>query len=398
MESLMRSMLGRDEEFVLERLQSFIKNEEKVKSQEQEIDSIKDDIDDLKEENHQLNNKLENKRDVIDDMEIELNGYERKFEDAKKAVILKEIEVDELERVIYQQSEEIKMLKDNNDGMISQISENVRMEKKIFIQNGIIEEIKGKLYDVKELEETNLRDIDAKNEELKTEVANLEKEVKELEEVNKEKINMLESIEAENKILKDTLREKKDENNVDDDELFVGKEFSLLEIFGNAFPCKLCNETFWKRNELKSHVEEQHREVRQVNIWNDKLSLLEAENFKQKSLLFSSLLNLKETEERSRSICQCKSFCKIRHVFYNWSKPKSEELLKKSKAILGIQVDAENIKTEEFEEESFQCEHCESCFVNSRELKKHSEEQHSIQNLQTISSNPWGLAFFDFGQ
>ena len=231
-----------------------------------------------------------------------INGYERKFEDAKKAVILKEIEVDELERVIYQQSEEITVLKDNNDGMISQISENVRMEKKIFIQNGIIEEIKGKLYDVKEIEETNLRNIDAKNEELKTEVANLEKEVKELEEVNKEKVNMLESIEAENKILKDTLREKKDENNVDDNELFVGKEFSLLENFGNAFPCKLCNETFWKRNELKSHVEEQHREVRQVNIWNDKLSLLEAENFKQKSLLFSSLLNLKETEERSRSM------------------------------------------------------------------------------------------------
>ena len=144
------------------------------------------------------------------------------------------------------------------------------------------------------------------------------------------------------------------------------------------FPCKLCVETFWKKDELRSHIEEQHREASQVNIWSEKFCLLEAEKCKQKSVLFASLLNLKETEEKRRHICQCKSFCKIRHVFYNWNRPKSEEILSKSKTILDNPVEAEDIKAEEFVEESYQCEHCDICFVNSRELKQHSDAKHSI--------------------
>ena len=76
----MKSLLGKDQEFVVEKLKELMKNEEVVEIQNIEIDN-------LKEENYNLKNKLENKRDIIEDMESELEKYERKYDDAKKAVI-----------------------------------------------------------------------------------------------------------------------------------------------------------------------------------------------------------------------------------------------------------------------------------------------------------------------
>ena len=191
-------MLGKDEEFVLERLKSFIKNEETVKSQEDKLDSLKDDIENIKEENYYLKNKLDNKRDIIDDMEIELNGYERKCEDAKEAVILKEIEVDELERVISQQTEEIIILKDNSQSMLAQIKENVTMEKKIGIQNGVISELKERLNNINKKETVVLADKSDEIEQLLT-------EIKQMEETIAGKERQLETIKVENYQLQEKL-------------------------------------------------------------------------------------------------------------------------------------------------------------------------------------------------
>ena len=44
METLMRSLLGRNEEFVLEKLQSLIKSEETVDEQNEEIEKLKSDL------------------------------------------------------------------------------------------------------------------------------------------------------------------------------------------------------------------------------------------------------------------------------------------------------------------------------------------------------------------
>ena len=62
MESLMKSLLGRDEEFVIERIQTMIRNEEIVGAQKEEIEILKSDLDKLKEENYHLASKLEYKR------------------------------------------------------------------------------------------------------------------------------------------------------------------------------------------------------------------------------------------------------------------------------------------------------------------------------------------------
>ena len=83
MESLIKSMLGKDEGHVLETLQSLIKNGEKCYALEEEMEDFKSELERAKEENHYLNNKLENKRDIIDDMEIELNQFEIKVKKAE---------------------------------------------------------------------------------------------------------------------------------------------------------------------------------------------------------------------------------------------------------------------------------------------------------------------------
>ena len=95
MESLIKSMLGKDETFVLDRLQSFIKNEDKVKDQEKEIDNLKEDIENLREENHYLKNKIENKMEIMDDMENDLDKFEIRYRDAEKAMESKEFELRE---------------------------------------------------------------------------------------------------------------------------------------------------------------------------------------------------------------------------------------------------------------------------------------------------------------
>ena len=59
METLMRSLLGRNEEFVLEKLQSLIRSEEPIDEQNEEIDKLKRDLEKFREENHNLKNKLE---------------------------------------------------------------------------------------------------------------------------------------------------------------------------------------------------------------------------------------------------------------------------------------------------------------------------------------------------
>ena len=46
-----------------------------------------------------------------------------------------------LEKLISEQVDEINILRDNNQSMVSQISENLRMEKQIYSQNRVIKDL-----------------------------------------------------------------------------------------------------------------------------------------------------------------------------------------------------------------------------------------------------------------
>ena len=73
MESLLKPLLGKDEQFVIARLQAMMRNEEIDGEQKEEIEIFRSDLDKLKEENYHLTSKLECKRDIIEAMETELD-------------------------------------------------------------------------------------------------------------------------------------------------------------------------------------------------------------------------------------------------------------------------------------------------------------------------------------
>jgi septal ring factor EnvC (AmiA/AmiB activator) len=83
MEALMKSLLGKDESFVLDRLQDMMKNEEKVKEQEEIIRSLESEVLDSKEETQYLRNKLDQKGDTIDDLEQEIEKIETEVDEIK---------------------------------------------------------------------------------------------------------------------------------------------------------------------------------------------------------------------------------------------------------------------------------------------------------------------------
>ena len=87
-----------------------------------------------------------------------LNKLKKKQNITKNELECKENEYKQLESFASEKLEEIEIVRDNNQSMISQISENVRMEKKISIQNKIISELKDNLGEKNEFQ-NNQEDI-----------------------------------------------------------------------------------------------------------------------------------------------------------------------------------------------------------------------------------------------
>ena len=125
------SLVGKDQETITEAITELAENAEKVKLQEKQIDELKSEIDESKDEICYLKKKLDHKYDIIEDMENEIENNEEKYREVNKELGLAERKLKSLENLITEQVEEINIIHDNNQSTISQISENVMMEKKI---------------------------------------------------------------------------------------------------------------------------------------------------------------------------------------------------------------------------------------------------------------------------
>ena len=123
---------------------------------------------------------------MVEDLEHDLDRNEEKFKETKKELSLTEEKLNALENLVAEQVEEINILRDNNQSMISQISENVMMEKKINVQNAVVKELKDKVKEKNEF----------KNEE--KEFMKLVDDIEHLKGVNEEKEIQLENISKEN--------------------------------------------------------------------------------------------------------------------------------------------------------------------------------------------------------
>ena len=96
--------------------------------------------------------------------------------------------------------EEINILRDNNQSMVIQISENVRMEQKINVQSKVIKELKEKL---------NGRSEHQNQEE---ELFKLVEEIKQVKDINEEKEIKLENVSKECEAVQANLKILKPEN------------------------------------------------------------------------------------------------------------------------------------------------------------------------------------------
>ena len=191
-----------------------------------------------------------------------------------------------MENLTTEQVEEINILQDNNQSMISQVSENVMMEKKICVQNKIINTLKDK--------------NECQNQE--AEMKKLVDEIKHLEGVNNEKEIQLENIAKENEMIKaklDRLEAFESENEILQDKL--DKKDELEKHFSRKFTCKDCDEKFGSRGDLKHHKRSVHGEGNDMQLLKMKLYKLGKQISDQKLDLSLKISDLKEREET----CKC---------------------------------------------------------------------------------------------
>ena len=374
------SLVGKDQETITEAIKELAENCEKVKTLEKENSDMHSELKEANDEIHYLKNKLNQKYDMLDDLEHELDKSEEKLKDSNKQTESKEYEVKVLENLINEQVDEINVLRENNQSMVSQIAENIQMLKKLNIQKRIIEELQKKLDD-DIIAEENKQVIDERDRLLK-EIVDIEKENKEkmelLKNIEKEKATLeekLEKVETENSELKDCATENQKS-------IPLSEELSLAKEFIIKFECGTCEKRFETKSELKRNIRKIH-ELAECKL---KLLHKDKEVIELKYGISSGLLKLKEKEAKAKFVCQCKGVCKIKHKIYNWIKPVSETLANKSIDILEKKADVE----EELEPTLLQCPKCDTIFETSRELKTHTE---TLQCIETCLVNPWGLNF-----
>jgi chromosome segregation ATPase len=357
----LQSLVGKDEETIVDAIKEMAENVEKVQVQAKEIDELNNKLEDNKEEIHYLKRKVDQKYDIIEDVENELDKMEQKYEDAKKQLELKEKDINALEMLISEQVEEINILRDNNQSMVSQIGENIRMEKKMKVQEAVIKELSEKVKC-----ETNDELI-----EITSERDKLLLEVKHLEQENEEKLKTLETIEIENMVLKDKL-DKNDE----------AEEMNELEShFGKIFNCKQCVKTFGSRGNLETHKRNVHGKENEMHLMQLRLHEMDKQLSDQKFNLTLKIYKLKEIEFIKKETCKCIGWCGISHQKHSWKKSPIKEFYSTFQKLTKVSST----------DESHSCNICEVNFTNVPELKKHMKTHENLSNVTNLSETEGAL-------
>ena len=301
------SLVGKDQDTITDAIKELAENGERVKLQEKEIEKLHDDIDESKEEVHYLRNKLENKRDIIDDLENEIDKKDDEYKKIKKDFEMKEEEYENLEKFVTERVEEINILRENNESIISQISENIRMERKIGVQESVIKELKDKLKHTNDIKiEVHINERDR-----------LFKEVESLKKENADKEFALKSLDNECSDLKEKLDNfEKEQTSLTILKMSKSLDEEIKEVEKNVFKCEECKHIFEYKSELKLHMRNMHELV----LWKSKLMEIETENAKLKYKLSLDLFRIKELELKNKESCSCRGFCAISHSKHNWKK------------------------------------------------------------------------------
>ena len=176
----------------------------------------------------------------------------------------------------------------------------------------------------------NAKQILKEKEHLTAEKDSLEKEVIDIQKENKEKEELLKSIEMEMNILEERLSkfaEAKD--NVDDKNIQTDSYFPQEVDNVNGPDCKICSKTMSNNADLDNHLLSEH----QKTLMETKLEDLEKELVSERLKFSLKLVLLKEKENRKMRACNCKKHCRIFHTRFNWKRNESDKILKKMQAL-----------------------------------------------------------------
>ena len=348
------SLVGKDQETITNAIKDLAENAEKVKLQELEITYLHDKVDEHKEEVHYLKNKLNMKRDIIDDLEHEMEKKDIQIDSINEDLRVKDKELNEFEKHLSKQIQEINILNDNNQSMVTQISENVLMEKKLEIQSKVIKGLQERIA-IEEKKTGTKEDANLKL---------LSEEIKELINKNDEKEKLLETLTLEKEELDAKFSKLEAEKMVTPVE-----EFDLERL--DYFKCEECGDVFANKADLRVH--KQH--IHEMSRWRSKLVEVNTELSTKKFNLMSDLFKLKQQEIAPHASCNCKGSCKIRHKICNWRKSQSDELKTKME-IVDIESDPDETRIK-----VTKCDSCGQMFSNPNHFIHHMETNHKAADV-----------------
>ena len=298
------SLVGQDQDTIVEAIKDLAENKERVMKQEKEINDLQSELEEHKEEIHYLKNKLDQKYDTIEDLEHDLDQMDDKLKDARK-------EANEKDDLLTYQ----KNVRKNQERMISDLNEMrqeseekcSKLEHQINDQDKVIVELKD------ELKEKN--EFQYQHEEL----IKLLDDIKHLKDTNDEKEVQLEEVSKENETLKDKLNSIQ----LDQESLSFKDElgFQLEEIY----KCEECDKEFESQANLKVHTKSFHQAKTNALL---RLNKIRRQVLEQKLDVTNKISSLREKEFLEQQTCKCTGWCAISHTKHSWKITKSEGVFK----------------------------------------------------------------------
>ena len=223
-----------------------------------------------------------------------------------------------------------------------------------------------------------LKDISDEKQKVELDLDNLKNEHLKLQEKN-QLIASQEDMDNENRELKEQLESSKSEKSKAIEDL-KRENNSLKSKISILLTCELCNSTFSDKSLLKGHIELHHTDKQQdseIDKINKKDQLLEKEKAmlsklnKQKSIIYKTVLKMKQIESEDVVKCFCKGLCNIDHFKYRWVKPESDKFISRLDKIL-----QEDQIFPVQDENKFTCHQCNKTFTDEGKLRNHKETEH----------------------
>ena len=164
--------------------------------------------------------------------------------------------------------------------------------------------------------------------------------------------------------------------------------------------CANCNLTFTSLEELADHKRTAHNKKRHLkSVALAKMREMEDKLSKQIVSFTSSLIKLKNKEQKESRGCHCRSFCRIYHEKHSFVRSRSDQILEELRSltkfpelcdktthnaadidghVISHQLERDSIYTGTIVKK-YTCDICEEKFSKQGALKKHKKSEHRLR-------------------